>query len=137
MQAELAAIKLQIAEAVEAEDYDKAQALKTKMAGVELAAIKLQIAEAVEAEEYETAQELKTKMAALQANTRSPNVAAAPVVQYTPPSSTGGGGGGGGSGAAPQADQRWCKKCAVVFSGGTCPQSHANFLYTKKIPTDV
>ena len=87
VQAELAAIKLQIAEAVEAEEYDTAQALKTKMAGVELAAIKLQIAEAVEAEEYETAQELKEKMAALQAKTHS-STAAAPVVKYMPPSSS-------------------------------------------------
>lgn len=30
---------------------------------------------------------------------------------------------------------RYCKKCKVVFSTETCPGGHANFMYTKKLPT--
>jgi hypothetical protein len=31
-------------------------------------------------------------------------------------------------------EQRWCKKCKVVFAGQKCPASHANFMYSKTIP---
>ena len=29
---------------------------------------------------------------------------------------------------------RYCKKCKVTFLGEQCPEGHANFMYTKKIP---
>jgi hypothetical protein len=34
-------------------------------------------------------------------------------------------------------EPRWCKKCKVVFCADACPASHANFMYTKKIPEGV
>lgn len=30
---------------------------------------------------------------------------------------------------------RYCKKCKVIFSASICPASHANFMYTKVLPT--
>ena len=33
--------------------------------------------------------------------------------------------------------RRWCKMCKAVFAGATCPQTHANFMYTKKIPAQA
>ena len=30
---------------------------------------------------------------------------------------------------------RYCKKCTLVFSTTTCPGGHANFMYTKTLPT--
>ena len=33
--------------------------------------------------------------------------------------------------------RRWCKRCKAVFVGATCPQTHANFMYTKKIPAQA
>ena len=41
---------------------------------------------------------------------------------------------------APVVDEvapRWCRKCKVVFTAPTCPEGHANFMYTKKIPADA
>ena len=35
---------------------------------------------------------------------------------------------------SPTEPPRWCKKCRVCFLGATCPESHANFMYTKKLP---
>ena len=37
---------------------------------------------------------------------------------------------------APVVDEvppRWCRKCKIVFTAPTCPEGHANFMYTKKI----
>jgi hypothetical protein len=30
---------------------------------------------------------------------------------------------------------RFCKKCKVVFNAQACPAGHANFMYTKTLPT--
>jgi hypothetical protein len=31
----------------------------------------------------------------------------------------------------------WCKRCKLVFHEDQCPEAHANFMYTSKIPTAV
>ena len=36
--------------------------------------------------------------------------------------------------AAAMEQRRWCKRCKAVFVGAVCPQRHANFMYTKRIP---
>ena len=35
---------------------------------------------------------------------------------------------------SPTEPARGCKQCRVCFLGATCPESHANFMYTKKLP---
>ena len=41
----------------------------------------------------------------------------------------------GGTPATDAAGPRYCKKCKLIFSTPTCPGSHANFMYTKTLPT--
>ena len=37
----------------------------------------------------------------------------------------------------PPPPPRWCKKCKAVFIGTTCPETHAIFMYTKRIPAEA
>jgi hypothetical protein len=30
---------------------------------------------------------------------------------------------------------RYCKKCKAIFNAQACPAGHANFMYTRKLPT--